>query len=287
MNGVPATVTKIDDLTVEFKFATPNGLFLQNLSASYGARVTQFPEHYLRQFSNNLNSEGVKQMMDEAGQTEYGPWWVSRVGSYGQQAEYNDPARPFLQPWIPTEPYIGKERFTFVRNPYYFKVDPACNQLPYIGERTWTLATDPEVRLLKTLDGEDYFISRRDISQPPNKAVFFDNQEKGNYRFINVVNSDFNLMLLHMKFNYPDAMQAEIMQNKDFRIGLSYAMDSQNVIDTVYIGQGTPHQQAPRPESPFYNERLATEYTEHNSALGVGDSVAGRFWPFLSLEPLG
>lgn len=264
--GQPMTVTKIDDLTVEFKFSTPNGLLLTNLAASYGVRITQFAEHYLSQFSDKLNPEGVAKMMAEAGATEYGPWWAARVGSYGKQAEYNDPARPLLQPWIPTAPYVGEERFTFVRNPYYFKVDPACNQLPYIGKRTWTLATDPEVRLLKTLGGED-FLSGRDISQPPNRAVFFDNQEQGNYHFINVINSDLNLMLLHMKLTHPVAEQATVMQNKDFRVGLSYAMNRQNIIDTVYVGQGKPHQQAPRPESPFYNERLATQYTEYNVAM--------------------
>ena len=266
VNGEAATVSKIDDLTVEFAFSQPNGLFLMNLAASYGVRITQFAEHYLSQFSDILNPDGVAEMMKADGQTEYGPWWISRVGSYGHPAEYNDPARPLLQPWIPTTPYIGAERFTFERNPYYFKVDPACNQLPYIDQRTWTLATDPEVRLLKTLDGEDFF-SDRAISQPPNKAVFFDNQESGNYHLIDVINSDLNLMNLHMKLNHPVVTQAEIMQNKDFRIGLSYAMDRQNVIDTVYIGQGVPHQQAPRPESPFYNERLATQYTEFNVDL--------------------
>ncbi len=268
VDGKPVIVTKIDDLTVKFEFSKPNGLFLTNLASSYGVRVTQFAEHYLSQFSDILNPEGVKAMMAEAGATEYGPWWQGRVGTYGKQAEYNDPQRPLMQPWIPTEPYVGAERFTFVRNPYYFKVDPACNQLPYIGERTWTLATDPEVRLLKTLGGEDSF-SGRDISQPPNRAVFFDNQETGNYRFIDVVNSDLNLMLLHMKLNHPVADRAAIMLNKDFRIGLSHAMNRQNIIDTVFIGQGVPFQQSPRPESPFYRETLATQYTEFSVEKAV------------------
>lgn len=266
VNGEIAELTVIDDLTFSFSWSAPNGLFLQNLSTSYGVRLTQFPAHYLAQFSMEMNPDGVAEMMAEANAEEYGTWWISRVGSYGQPAEYNDPARPTMQPWMPTAPYIGEERFTFVRNPYYFKIDPECNQLPYIDERTWTLATDPEVRLLKTIDGEDMF-SRRDVSQPPNKSVFFDNQETGNYRFIDVINSDFNTMLLHMKFTHSDLEQAEIMQNKDFRIGLSHAMDRQTVIDTVYVGQGIPHQQAPRPESPFYSEQLATQFTEYNVDL--------------------
>jgi peptide/nickel transport system substrate-binding protein len=266
VGGEPATVTKIDDLTVEFKFSKPHGLFLQLLSAPYGVRVTQFPEHYLSQFSKELNPDGVAEMMAADGATEYGPWWIGRVGSYGHDAEYNDPARPSLQPWIPTEPFRGKERFTFVRNPYYFKIDPACNQLPYINERVFTLATDPEVALLKTLDGEDS-LSNDGISTPTNRAVFFDNLETGNYRFVDAISSNFQTMRMHLKFNHPDAVQAEILQNKDFRIGLSHALDRQTIIDTVYIGQGIPFQDGPRPESPLYNEQLSTQYLEYNVEL--------------------
>ena len=263
VGGEPATVTKIDDLTVEFKFSKPHGLFLPLMSASYGVRITQFPEHYLSQFSNKLNPDGVAEMMAADGATEYGPWWIGRVGSYGHDAEYNDPARPSLQPWIPTEPFQGKERFAFVRNPYYFKVDPSCNQLPYINERVFTLATDPEVALLKTLDGEDS-LSNDGISTPTNRAVFFDNMESGNYRFVDAVSSNFQTMRMNLKFNHPDAVQAEILQNKDFRIGLSQALDRQTIIDTVYIGQGIPFQDGPRPESPLYNEQLSTQYLEYN-----------------------
>jgi peptide/nickel transport system substrate-binding protein len=264
-NGELATVTKVDDLSVKFSWSTPQGLFLQTLSESYGVRVTQFAKHYLQQFTMKYNPDGVAKMMKDANETDYGKWWKSRVGSYGSQAEYNDPARPFLQAWIPTTKYVGVERFTFKRNPYYFKVDTACNQLPYIDERVFTLATDPQVRLLKTLSGEA-FLSARDISQPPNKSVFFDNQEKGNYRFVDVTNSDHNTMNIHLLFNTPDKVQADIFANKDFRIGLSQAIDRKNIIDTVYVGQGVAAQTSPRPESPFYNQRLSTQYTQYDVA---------------------
>lgn len=266
IEGELATLEVIDDLTFSFSWNVPNGLFLQNLSTSYGVRVTQFPRHYLEQFDPDYNPEGVAAMMEEAGESAFGLWWESRVGTYGDNAEYNDPDRPSMHPWIATEPFIGKERFSFVRNPYYFKVDPACNQLPYIDRRTWRLAPDAEVQLLQTLDGEQMF-STREISQPPNRAVFFDNQEQGDYRFVTAVNSDFNTMELKLNYSHTDPVQTEIFLNKDFRIGLSHAMDRQTVIDTVYIGQGVPHQQAPRPESPFYNERLASQYTEYDVEL--------------------
>lgn len=266
IDGEAATVTSDGDYSVTFTWSKPNGLFLENLAGPYGVRVTQFPKHYVEQFDPEVNPDGVAQMMKDAGQTAYGSWWISRVGTYGQQAEYNDPARPSLQPWIPTSPYVGAAQFTFVRNPYYFKVDTACNQLPYIDQRTFTLATDPELRLLKTIGGEDDF-SRDDVSQPTNRAVFFDNLSNGTYHFQDVINSNFNTFLLHLELTKPDAAQAEVLNSKDFRIGLSLAMDRQAVIDTVFVGQGEAHQQAPRPDSPYYNEQLATQYTQHDLAL--------------------
>lgn len=266
VEGQAATVTKVDDLTVTFSWDNPNGLFLSNLATSYGVRVTQFPKHYLEQFDNQSNPEGVAAMMAAAGQTEYGTWWISRVGSYGNPAEYNDPARPSMQAWIATAPYIGAERFTFVRNPYYFKVDGECNQLPYIGERTFTLATDPEVMVLKTMSGEDY-LSRDDVSSLTNRGVLFENQENGNYHLVDAVNSNFNTLQIHLELTKPDPVQAGILNNRDFRIGMSLAMDRQTVIDLIFLGDGEPWQQAPRPDSAFYNETLAKQYTDFDPAL--------------------
>ena len=61
-------------------------------------------------------------------------------------------------------------------------------------------------------------------------------------------------------------MKREIFNNKDFRIGLSYAIDRNAIIDSAYLGQGEPWQAAPRKESAYYNERLAKQYTNYDVA---------------------
>lgn len=263
--GEAPTFQVIDDLTFSLSWSEPNATLLQNLSTPYGVMVTQYAAHYLDQYSINKNPENVAAVMERDGFTDYNEWFAANIGRYGQAAEYNNPERPLMTPWIPTAPYVGQERFTFVRNPYYFKVDAAGNQLPYIDERTWSLTPDEEVRVLRTMDGQDHFC-RRDVCQPPNKAVLFDAQDQGDYRFVDVVNTDHNHMLLHIKYTHDLEERAALFQELDFRIGLSLAMDRQNVIDTVYIGQGTPHQMAPR-SGPFYDEQRATQYTEHDPEL--------------------
>jgi peptide/nickel transport system substrate-binding protein len=266
INGEPATVTKIDDYTVRFSWSSPHSQFLPLMASPYGARMTQYAEHYVRQFDLDLNPDGVAQMMEEDGADDFRDWWLNNIGTYGGFAEYNDPDRPLLHPWLPAAPYFTEERFTFVRNPYYFKVDPDCNQLPYIGERTWTRAEDSEVRLLKTIDGESSFCNDN-VCSPVNRSVFFDNMEQGNYHFVDAVPGTFNSMQIHMKLNHAVEGQASIMQDINFRIGLSYALDRQTIINTVYLGQGEPWQQSPRPGSVFYNERLGTQYTEYDVDL--------------------
>ena len=43
---------------------------------------------------------------------------------------------------------------------------------------------------------------------------------------------------------------------------MSYAINRKELIDVVWVGQGEAYQCAPRPTSPYYNEKLAKQYTE-------------------------
>src|SRR5690606_11955441 len=52
-------------------------------------------------------------------------------------------------------------------------------------------------------------------------------------------------------------------------IGLSHAIDRMEIIDVVFTGQGEPFQVAPRPESAFYDEELAKQYTEFDPELAI------------------
>lgn len=267
VDGEAATVTAPDPYTVVFSWSKPNGLFLENLSTSYGVRVVQFAEHWHSQFIEALNPEGVAELVAESGAEDYQQWWRANVGSYGQQSEYNNPERPFIQAHVPVESFLGKERFTFARNPYYYKVDGDCNQLPYVSERTWVLTTDPEVQLARSLAGE-IDISRVNISTPANRGVFFQNMEQGDYRFVSANSADMNVADLRFPLIYPaDPVKGEIYADKNFRIGLSHAINRQEIIDLVLLGQGIPHQIAPRPDSPLYDAELATQYTAYDVDL--------------------
>ncbi len=155
---------------------------------------------------------------------------------------------PTLIGWMITAPFTGTTRVVADRNPYYFKVDPAGNQLPYIDRYTADLTQDAEVMLLKAINGELDLVYHK-INNVTNKAVFTDNLQKANYKFYEVVGSGMNGCIIALNINAKDPVKRQIFQNKDFRIGLSHAINRQQIIDVVYVGQGEPWQAAPRRET--------------------------------------
>ncbi len=58
-----------------------------------------------------------------------------------------------------------------------------------------------------------------------------------------------------------DPVKNALFNDKNFRIALSHAINRPELIDIIYVGQGEPFQVAPRPESQFYDEAFAHQYT--------------------------
>ncbi len=259
---------KIDDYTIKFSFAAPYGLFLQRLATPDGSDMMEYPEHYVKQFHADYNTENLDAMVEEAAQ----PSWVELLQSKTATRANNGPAwtnadLPVIYAWRMTEPAGGNvTRAVSERNPYYWKVDTEGNQLPYIDRIEWEFLGDPEVLLLRTLNGEVEFMNYY-ANALQNKAVLFDNMEEGDYHFFDQIRDTANTLMLNLNMNTENEVLSEIFQNKDFRVALSHAINRQEIIDTVFVGQGIPFQGAPKPTSEFYNETLATQFTEYDVDL--------------------
>lgn len=250
-DGEPFVVEKIDDYTVVFRFSAPNGLFLQNL-AYFGKGVGHVPAHYMKQFHAKHN-ENIDQEVESANHDD----WLTLFHAKVNWQE--NPERPVLNAWLLTKEVGASQNFTAERNPYCFKVDPAGSQLPYL-DRVRFSVVEQDVLVLKIANGE--VDVKEEISDLPNKPIYAKSRESGNYRFIDVQPVYMNTHPIALNLTHKDEARRQIFQNKDFRIGLSYAINRQEVIDTTLQRQGEPFQCAPRPESPFYNEQLAKQYTE-------------------------
>jgi peptide/nickel transport system substrate-binding protein len=264
----PFTGEKIDDFTLTITFENPFGLFPQNLCYNSN-QWTNYPKHYLSQFHEAYNTENLDALIAENKADDWVNLFRLKGGSIPgtpYNAMWWNPELPRLHGWKMILPYADGGRVTFERNPYYWKVDPEGNQLPYIDGMTFDALDDAEVLLLKTMSGEIDMI-QRSICTLANKPVLSDAQESGGYNLFEAVPSIMNTNVYQLNQSHKDLAIRDVFNNKDFRIGLSYAINRQEVIDAVYVSQGEPWQAAPRPESPLYSETMAKQFTEYDVDL--------------------
>lgn len=265
--GEPGKFEKIDDTTFKITFKEPYGVFPQKLASVYGVQIAMMAKHYCSQFHPTYNKDGLDALIKAAG---VGTWTELFIKKCAVDTEANErwqnPERPTMEPWVIKDPYIGGATLvTLKRNPYYFKVDTEGNQLPYIDDLSISVNADKQTLVLKVVNGEiDY--QDRHVNANANRAVFTDAAEKAQIHLVDGANADMNTTLINFNLTHKDPVKREIFNNKDFRVGLSYAIDRQAIIDAAFVGQGEPWQAAPRKESPYYNERLAKQYTEYDVA---------------------
>jgi peptide/nickel transport system substrate-binding protein len=270
--GEPPVVEKIDDYTVIFKFKEPNGLFLQNLATPSGEVPTRWPKHYAMQFHPKYNPENLDALIQEANATD----WVNLIdlkagGVPGTpyDALWFNSELPTLTAWDITASYgDAATQVVAERNPYYWKVDTAGRQLPYIDQVRYDILENREVLLLKVLNGEIDMMSRH-FNTNDNKAVLADSMEAGGYQFFETIGSG-NTLGLMFNLNHKNPRLREIFQNKDFRIAMSHAINRQEIIDLIFVGQGEPMNNAMgKTAGELYDEEMYTMYTEYDPELAV------------------
>ncbi|WP_421726147.1 ABC transporter substrate-binding protein [Bauldia sp.] len=254
----------IDDHTFKVTFKEPNGVFIQQLAWADNDQIVRTPAHYLKQFHIDYNPQ-ANELAQEQGldswvalfQREFGP---------GANEFFLNSRRPTLAAWdFEVAPGENTEQAIAVRNPYYFKIDTEGTQLPYFDRVVYQIVNDPEVLLLKTLQGEVDMMDQY-IGTPVNKPVLFDGQEAGDFGFYTLKNTAANVMVFQLNLNHPDPVKNALFNERSFREALSHSVDRQALIDGVFVGQGSPAQPSIVEGDPLYVERLAKQHTEFDPA---------------------
>jgi peptide/nickel transport system substrate-binding protein len=253
----------VDEQTFRVTFATPNGFFLQSLAWANQDQTVRAPKHYLQQFHNKYNPD-ADALAKERGFESWIALFQRESGLDEDNVFFQNSQRPTINAWkFEIAPGEDTERALAVRNPYYFKIDTEGTQLPYFDRVAYQMVADPQVLLLKTMQGEIDMMDQY-IATPANKPVLFDNQEQGGYHFYTLKETAANVMVFQLNLNHVDAVKNALFNTREFRQALSIAVDRQALIDTVFVGQGAPAQPSIAPTDPLYNERLATQHTEYD-----------------------
>lgn len=264
VEGELPTISVASPTEFTIGWTKPNGLFIINAASVYGVQLALLNKAYCSQFMPKYNPEAESQALS-AGAAGWAEHMVARCGVGIEAIErWRNPERPTLEAWRIVDPYVaGATRVTFERNPYYWKVDTAGNQLPYIDDLSISVNAESQTLLLSVLAGEiDYEV--RHTANPTNLPVLAEGMEAGNYYISARESRVGNAMTISVNLNSLDPLKQPIFSTKDFRIALSHALDRQAIIDTLYLGQGTPQQVSPRKGTPFYHEKLASQYLAYD-----------------------
>jgi peptide/nickel transport system substrate-binding protein len=261
--GEKGKLEVIDEQTFSVTFVAPNGFFLQSLAWANQDQTVRAPAHYLKQFHHKYNPD-VEALAKERGFESWVALFMREAGVDEDNVFFQNSQRPTINAWkFEIAPGEDTERALAVRNPYYWKIDTEGTQLPYFDRVAYQMVADPQVLLLKTMQGEIDMMDQY-IATPANKPVLFDNQEQGGYHFYTLKETAANVMVFQLNLNHTDLAKNELFNNREFRQALSVAVDRQALIDAVFVGQGAPAQPSIAPTDPLYNERLATQHTEYD-----------------------
>lgn len=250
--GEWATVEKIDDVTVKFTFAAPNPSLLIWLATN--AYNPYAPKHFLKQFHIDYNPD-ANDLATEQGYED----WTQLMSQYwhGWQDAWRRAGTPVVDSHMLAKDPDTEER-VYVPNPYYWKVDTAGQQLPYITMHHEAFISDRDVFTLMIVNGE--------VDQKAQNLALFDypllkeNEEKANYTIKMASGGSTESPLLVFNRTYPnDPVLKEIFNDDRFSQAMSLAINRQEIIDVVYLGLGRPYGGIPDTTSSFI-EPWMTEY---------------------------
>ena len=257
--GKPVEISKVDDYTVQFKFAEPHGLLLRQLAfhgAMQGAMLQ--PKHYLSRFHPDFTSKAKLEAMAKQAKLDT---WTDLFVAKNSTADNAD--RPVMAPWVLSKNQPGNmNRAVAERNPYYWKVDTSGRQLPYI-DRLMEEKLDQEVITLRAQSGDlDLAFESINIGDLPAIAGAAND---GGFRILRW-QSDAPWIAMYMNQSDKDPVLRELMQNVDFRAGLSHAINRDELNKILYHGAGGTRQPCAISQDDYYVEGTGQRFTAYDPA---------------------
>ncbi|MBN2499325.1 MAG: ABC transporter substrate-binding protein [Anaerolineales bacterium] len=257
-NAPDFVMEKIDNYTVKYTFEAPNYAFLISQGTNAYAQPWQ-PKHFLSQFHIDYNSD-ANTIAEEEGYED----WTGLFRSY-----YHDWKDSYHRLGVPTlESHVVIEETTEYRrleaNPYYFKVDPTGQQLPYIDYHYERFISDTEVANLAIINGEvDLKGQGMELTSYP---LLKENEATGDY-IVQLPPAGLGKSMAYwFNVNHKDPVKQELFQNTQFLQAMSLAINRAEINELIYLGLGAPIAGLPAdPASvPFVSEEQATHMTEYD-----------------------
>ena len=251
--GQVGTMEVVDDFTFRMKFAKAYPLLLIKFSQPSYFRHAK---HYFTQFHPKYTDKATLDAKIKEAAVER---WDQLLN--GKAAQFDNPAMPVFNTWV-TKSRVADTVHNLERNPYYFKVDPEGNQLPYIDVIQHELVTGgTEIIMTKNIAGAYEFNDR----YLGDRAVLMENQEKGGYKMYIWTSTTgvSHQVMFNMSFR-ADPVKAKYIQDQKFKQAFSYAMNRPGYSTVMFAGMAKPRQATVIDQSADFVAEYAQRHIEYN-----------------------
>jgi peptide/nickel transport system substrate-binding protein len=244
VDGKPPKVEILDATTIRYSWPAPNPDFLPALAGPSPLYIYR-PSRYLKQFNPKYTDPAkVDAVVKQMGMRGWAPLHNKLDNMYRN----DNPDLPSLEPWVlKTRP--PSERFVFVRNPYYHRVDAAGRQLPYIDKVVLQIA-DSKIIPAMTGAGESELQAR--YLRFDNYTFLKKGEARSNYRVLLWDSGTGSNLALYPNLNASDKVWRDLLRDVRFRRALSLAIDRHEINQVIYYGLGKEGANTVLPASPLF-----------------------------------
>jgi peptide/nickel transport system substrate-binding protein len=216
INGKKFTITKVDDLTIQVVTPEIYAPFL----VAFGAGVPILPKHAL-----------AKSVADSTFTSAYG------INSDPAQVVGSGPYR--------LKEYKAAQYTLLERNPFFLEVDKRGQRLPYFDNIMFTVVPDLNAMSLRFLSGES---DVDDFIYPYEYDHFKAESAKGKFTLLEPgVGLEMSFFWFNQNTNMDkggkpivDPKKLKWFRNAKFRQAVSYAIDRESIVKSVYSGRAVP-----------------------------------------------
>ncbi len=277
------TVEILDDRAFQVIFENPYPAFLYSMiRTAYTTWPNLFrPKHFVSQFHRDyVEIEELLPLMREMGYDSEDDWgtfygdYVGQAPTDGGIINLGERAigYPTLAPYV-TVSVRETGDWAFERNPYFYMVDPAGNQLPYIDRVQRRYIAESEMVNMDIIAGNTDFQTQ--FIRIDDYPLYNRNEDAGNYYVMPVKAWQHHLLIYIMNYVPQDEKLRALTEDVRFRQALSMGLDREQIKETIFMGFGEASQFAPPKDSEYYEEGMGEAYAEYDpqAAMALLDEI--------------
>ena len=256
VDGRPPVFEVLDPLTVRYTWQKPNPEFLAAVAGTLPIDLAM-PAHYAKQFHPRYAGEAELTKRIETARVANAKSLHERMM---RAITFQNPELPRLGPWLNTTA-PPSNLYIFKRNPYYYRVDPAGRQLPYVDEihlavgsssliaaKTGSGESDLQARYLRF---DDYTFLKAAEREGKIKVNLWD---KANGSHIAIVPN----------LTTKDAEWRRLLRDVRMRRALSLAINREEINQAIFYGLARASGDTVLPRSPLYRDKYADAWCRYD-----------------------